>query len=406
VSGSGTALVPKGSAGKGEGCEPRRIKGEPVLAVDQGGKKERGQASKGRDEKRTGSRKDSSHDETQKARETADKKDLADDKADKREYAALKNKMEARRIAREIQTAHDTLAALRAEQDSVSGKTETVAKTRSENDRPGTGVAIAAKTAIKKSRVTRPVTGTVVSESEVNAAKGINRRAGESEKTKSAEIERGEQEDTSRAPQQTAVKTRMKKTNTATEPSRTATGEIVVQSSGDESVTEILGPALVAGALGRKIGDARTANTMRGITECRVELLSTRQKAKLPVPKVPNNSAESNSVTEIIGTSDARLSLSATDMQVELELPGDVSEEPRMAEVVILETEKGRIIGGVGNTEPRRIPLMPVASRGKGVASFDDIDRLARVAEKSGETVRAACADDKPIPQKRQLNRR
>jgi len=187
---SGTALVPEGSAGKGKRCEPRRVKGEPAPAVDQGGKKERGQASKGRDEKRTGSRKDSSHDETRKARETADEKDLADDEADKREYAALKNKMEVRRIAREIQTAHDTLASLRAEQDGVSGKT------RTEKDHPGTGVAIAAKTAIKKSRVTRPGTGTVVSESEVNAAKGINRRAEESEKTKSAEIEGGEQEDT------------------------------------------------------------------------------------------------------------------------------------------------------------------------------------------------------------------
>jgi len=117
-------------------------------------------------------------------------------------------------------------------------------------------------------------------------------------------------------PQRTAVKTRTKRTNTATEPLRTATGEIALQSSGDDFVTEVPGPALVVGALERKIGDARTANMMRGITEWRVELLST----------VPNNSAKSNSVTEIIGTSDARLSLSAMDMRVELELPGDVSE--------------------------------------------------------------------------------
>jgi len=68
-----------------------------------------------------------------------------------------------------------------------------------------------------------------------------------------------------------------------------------------------------------------------------------------------------------------------------------------VVEVVILETEKGRIIGGAGNTKPRRIPLMPVASRGDEVASCDDIDRLARVAEKSDETVRAASADDKSI---------
>jgi len=70
---------------------------------------------------------------------------------DKREYAALKNKMEARRIAREIQTAHDTLASLRAEQTDESGKKETVPKARMENDRPEVGVAIASKVAIKKS---------------------------------------------------------------------------------------------------------------------------------------------------------------------------------------------------------------------------------------------------------------
>jgi len=77
---------------------------------------------------------------------------------------------------------------------------------------------------------------------------------------------------------------------------------------------------------GRKIGDTRTATMMRGITECRVELLSTLQKAKLPVPAAPNNSAESNSVAETAGAYDARLFLSATDLHVQVELPGEVTE--------------------------------------------------------------------------------
>jgi len=51
------------------------------------------------------------------AKDTADEKDLADEEADKRKYIALQNKIEARRIAREIRTAHDTLAALRAKQE-------------------------------------------------------------------------------------------------------------------------------------------------------------------------------------------------------------------------------------------------------------------------------------------------
>jgi len=99
-----------------------------VSAGDKAGKKELGRANKGCDEKKKESRKDSSRDDARKAKETADEKDAAEDGADKREYTALKNKMEARRIAREIQAAHDTLASLRAEQDDVSGKTEIVAK--------------------------------------------------------------------------------------------------------------------------------------------------------------------------------------------------------------------------------------------------------------------------------------
>jgi len=43
--------------------------------------------------------------------------------------------MEARRIARKIQAAQDTLASLRAEQNDVSGKNEIVSKALAGNDR-------------------------------------------------------------------------------------------------------------------------------------------------------------------------------------------------------------------------------------------------------------------------------
>jgi len=89
----------------------------------------------------------------------------------------------------------------------------------------------------------------------------------------------------------------------------------------NDSQTEILGPSLVAGALGRKLGDARTAAMISGMVECRVELMSTREKAKQPVPAAPANSAEPNSVPECVGASDARLSLSVTDQNIQLKLP-------------------------------------------------------------------------------------
>jgi len=146
-------------------------------------------------------------------------------------------------------------------------------------------------------------------------------------KAKPAALGGGKREDTSHITKRTTAKIRMEKAAADLQPSRTATGKTVAQSSDEDSVTEVLGPALVAGALGRKIGDTRTATMIKGITECRVELLSTRQKAKLPVPAVPNNSAESNSVTECARANNARLALSATSLNVQMELPGDVSEE-------------------------------------------------------------------------------
>jgi len=296
ASASGTILEPVGLVGAEKGGKPRRSKGESASASDKGGKKEGGHTSKGRDGKNPKSRKEPDRDDARKAKETADEKDLAEDEADKREYVALKNKMEARRIAREIQTAHDTLASLRAEQENVSAKTEIVSKARVESDRVKVGNVPGLKLERKKSRVNRPAIRANVGEPEVSSATKAPRRAEEQGKTKL--MKTGDEKSagiavTSKRP---VTKIGAKRTTSATEPPRTSFEKIVVQSSDEASMTQALDPALVAGALGRKIGDTRTATMMRGITECRVELLSTRQRAKLPVPAVPNNSAESNSV--------------------------------------------------------------------------------------------------------------
>jgi len=50
---SGTIIEPVGLVGKGKEGEPRSSKGESASASDKGGKKERGRANKGRDEKNT-----------------------------------------------------------------------------------------------------------------------------------------------------------------------------------------------------------------------------------------------------------------------------------------------------------------------------------------------------------------
>jgi len=361
-------MEPEGLTGTSKEREVRKEKGDAKSTSDKGGKRDSGRIAKVREGKEP--HRDLSCDEERRARETADEKDAAEDAADKKEYLALQSKMEARRIAREIQTAHDTLASLRAERDGVSAQSETVPKTRVENDRTRDEDEAGSKVETKKARASRIAASTSIVESEAPSATEAPRRVEGNEKTKPIKIGGGKATDVMVVPKKTVVKIRMKRPTCTTEPPRIATEKITAQSSGEELMSEALGPALVAGALGRKIGDARTATMMRGITECRVELLSTRQKAKLPVPAVPNNSAESNSAVDGIGAYDARLSLSATDQNVHLELPGDVAGVTTAAATPD-KTEHETIAGKV-NPEPRRISLTSVAKQRDGIRSHSE----------------------------------
>jgi len=194
----------------------------------------------------------------------------------------------------------------------------------------------------------------------MSSATNVTRR-GEKPVAAASKGDGGATEETSAATK-ICAKARQKRPADANEPHRAMTTELATRESGDDSLTEILGPALVAGALGRKLGDVRTAATISGIVECRVELMSTRKKAKQPVPAAPANSAESNSVTECVGASEARLSLSATDQNVQLELPGEVPERDK--EITVCDETKKvngtKTMGEAKTVEPRRISLTSV----------------------------------------------
>jgi len=195
VSASGTTMEPEGTTGTSKGGEPRKSKGVSVPLSDGTGKSEHGRANRSRDDKKKESRKDSSRDDARKAKETADEKDAAEDEADKREYTALKNKMIARRIAREIQAAHDTLASLRAEQDDVSGKIEIVAKTLTGNNRERKANTHEPEIATGKSRATRPAIGATVDESGTPSVTNVTQRIDKVDKARSTvtgDIERAD----------------------------------------------------------------------------------------------------------------------------------------------------------------------------------------------------------------------
>jgi len=137
--------------------------------------------------------------------------------------------------------------------------------------------------------------------------------------------------ETTRAPKKAGTKPQAKDAASTTETVQVTTAKTVVRAENDDSMTEVLGPALVAGALGRKVGDARTEMTIKGITECRVKIMSMRQKAKRPVPKAPDNSMEGDDPRELVEATDVRLSLLATNQHVQLELPGDMTDENKRA---------------------------------------------------------------------------
>jgi len=94
----------------------------------------------------------------------------------------------------------------------------------------------------------------------------------------------------------------------------------------DENVSSTvrLGRSLVSGALGKKIDDPKMLETVVLITDCNVVLQSTRKKAKVPVSAPPPNSIDSD--VEADESSDPQLSQSATDIGVQIELPGRETE--------------------------------------------------------------------------------
>jgi len=90
------------------------------------------------------------------------------------------------------------------------------------------------------------------------------------------------------------------------------------------SSTVRLGRALVSGALGRRTDDPKIFGAAVNMTECSVRIQTTRKKAKAPVSAAPPNSIDSEADTK--GMSDIQLSLLATDLSTQIDLPGGGTE--------------------------------------------------------------------------------
>jgi len=213
--------------------EARTTKGGQGPSGDRVKGRSRGHEAKNEGKK---SRTDSSRDDARIAREKADEKDLADEESNKRKYIALQNKMEARRIAREIQAAHDTLAALRAEQEVMSPQPTIVYRPSLAIDKAEEGNVPASRKEAKKSRAPRRKV-------ESTGVRVVTK--------------------TMRVPKSAISRSQARGTGSVAEPVRAAIAEVVVRVEEDDAMTELLGPALVAGALGQKLGNAPTATMLR-----------------------------------------------------------------------------------------------------------------------------------------------
>jgi len=86
------------------------------------------------------------------------------------------------------------------------------------------------------------------------------------------------------------------------------------------SSTVRLGRALVLGALGMRTDDPKLFKTALQLPDCSVVIRSTKKKAKAPVSAPSPNSI--NSEMDMNDSADIQLSQSATDVGVQIELPG------------------------------------------------------------------------------------
>jgi len=126
----------------------------------------------------------------------------------------------------------------------------------------------------------------------------------------------------------------------------------------DEGVSSTvrLGRALVSGALGRRNDDPKLFGAAINIVECSVRLQTTKKKAKIPVSAAPPNSIDSE--VDCGDVCDAHLSLSATDLGTQIELPGDGVEVAGFQATGIPILEKETPSSNRPEEEVLRVPIL------------------------------------------------
>jgi len=269
-----------------------------------------------------------SSDRDRKTRESAEATD--DDERDRRKMGEIMRQMEERKVVKETELAKratDQAKALTVAVDpKVSKERRPEIEDASEVERAAAELPRALKKAAieKKKAVTgQDKVGTAESRQREDARKWAS---GEVSDTAVVTQSTGEKVSTHK---RGVKKTAKKKSIESVKVAQATYMQDFVASQyppmdGGVSLTVRLGRAFVSGSLGRRTDDPRLFDAAVNITDCSVRLSTTKQKAKTPVTDPPPNLIDSE--MDRGNTSDAHLSQSATDLDVQIELPSVAAE--------------------------------------------------------------------------------
>jgi len=266
------------------------------------GKDERGSSGKSSD--RGSSRKDGSQKSERRARTTEKEEKNDNDEEDQQMMREIRERIEARKVARDLKIARSTIDELKSE------------KSKKEAEKKAGG-----RRGSKKAIATQSATGIINAEPLASVGAVTRKSTPESTLSKDVSVEaagptrgRSINQSGKKSREDSALST-LKFGHIADDGSRGA------GSAGDLG-ENALGIALVATALGKKLPRAIPTHEVVGIKGCRVEIPSLRRKTKIQVSVAPPNSIDSDDG----GHADTGSELRLTQSDVHIGFPGDVCE--------------------------------------------------------------------------------
>jgi len=250
----------------------------------------------------------------EKKRDTSE--EIDEDERDRRQMADIQRGMEERKIAKELERARAIA------KDLKTATTATALKTTKESRKGGGGTKEAKRRVTERACPPKKVSGVQT---------GATKTADVEQRESAMQWATGISSDTALVTQSTvptrqkaAKKVTEKQRQTATEPTQDMDVQDFMSAQYppvDEGVSSTvrLGRSFVSGALGRRIEDPKMLEAAVIVTDCSVVIQSTKRKAKVPVSAPPPNSIDSE--VEMEEGNDTQLSQSATDVDVQIELP-------------------------------------------------------------------------------------